>query len=54
MELTEKQKAVILDYVRCIDPKGILENDHDEFSGCDYDEAWDAIYDFLQEVSGYA
>lgn len=51
MELTKAQKHVVLDYVRCIDPKGILENDHDEFDGYEWDDAWDAIYDFLQEVS---
>jgi hypothetical protein len=53
MELNEAQKECVDNFLRAIDIKSLLENDPQEFEGCDWDEAWEGIVDYLNKRRGY-
>ena len=53
MELTDAQKECVKEYLIAIDFKSLLENDPEEFEGCEIGEAWEAIENYVAGLCGY-
>ena len=51
MKLNDQQKFVVRKHVfECFEVKSVLENSDDEFENADWDEAYNAIDDYVRDM----